>query len=74
MSIELYTVKFNENKGVVEIIQPPGGISVRELGVKFPLVGVGIHLHIILIHVSFYIVEFVYHIEIRVLVHLFLKM
>ena len=35
MSIELYTVKLNENKGV-EIIQPPGGISVRELGGEIP--------------------------------------
>ena len=32
MSNELYTVKLNDNKGVVEIIQPPGGISLRELG------------------------------------------
>ena len=36
MSNELYIVKLNDNKGVVEIIQPPGGISVRELGGEIP--------------------------------------
>jgi hypothetical protein len=37
MSQELLIVKLHEKKGVVEIVQPPGGISLRELKGEIPL-------------------------------------
>lgn len=74
MSNKLYVVKLNDTKVVVEIIQPPDGISLRKFEGNIPSGRCGHSFTYIFILVQFYMVEFVFHIKIHVLVHLVLQM